>query len=185
MTWLWAAWAVVRKIAAAVPWQAWAALGVVVGIWWFGASRYSAGEDAADARHQKADEAARQARARRAAQIATQQAEVTVRVETEYVDRIKVVREAGKTIIREVPVYVPATDPPLSGGFRLLHDAAAAGVPGIPDTAGIADAAAVPAQVAARTVADNYGTCREQAEQLSALQSWVSAQREIANAHRE
>jgi hypothetical protein len=35
------------------------------------------------------------------------------------------VRTLFKTIFKEVPVYVEATDCPLRGGFRVLHDAAA------------------------------------------------------------
>lgn len=187
-----AAWAAVKlffgaafKFLRAIPWQIYAALALVVAVWWFGASRYEAGENAADARHEIADKLAADARAVRAAKIATAQAAVTTRVETVYVDRVKTIREAARTIIREVPVYVPATDPPLSGGFRLLHDAAASGLPIVPDAAYIADAAPVPAQVAAGTIADNYGTCREIAEQLTSLQAWVMQQQGVSNGSRD
>ena len=186
------AWAAVKlflgaafKFLRAIPWQIYAALGVLLALWWFGHIRYEAGETAADTRHEIADKLAADARAVRAARIATKQAEVTTRVETVYVDRVKTIREAARTIIRQVPVYVPATDPPLSGGFRLLHDAAASGVPIVPVPAYIADAAAVPAQVAAGTIADNYGTCREQAEQLISLQAWVVQQQGVANGNRD
>jgi len=43
-------------------------------------------------------------------QVATarqKQAEATVKVVTQYVDRVRVVRQKGNTIIKEVPVYVP------------------------------------------------------------------------------
>lgn len=76
-----------------------------------------------------------------------------------------------KEIIREVPVYVPAGTPDLPGGWRVLHDAAATGSP--PDPARSADAAAVAAQDAAGTVVDNYGTCRDTADQLEKLQQWI------------
>ena len=104
------------------------------------------------------------------------QAEATVQVVTKYVDRVKVVRETGDTIIKEVPVYVPAEADAacvLSRGFVRLHDAAAAGR--LPQAAGAADAlpAGIALSAVAGTVADNYERCHENAEQLTALQSWI------------
>ena len=103
------------------------------------------------------------------------QAEATVQVVTQYVDRVKIVRETGATIVKEVPVYVsPEADAAcvLPRGFVRLHDAAAAGRS--PEPAGSSDAA--PAGIAlstvAGTVADNYERCHENAEQLIALQAW-------------
>lgn len=121
----------------------------------------------------KADAANHSATARTAI-VRQRQAKVTVQVLTKYVDRVRTVHVAGETIIKEVPVYVPPDSPALPGGFRLLHDAAALGE--LPDPARIADAAAVPAQDVAATVAANYLTCRENAEQLTALQEWVIKQ---------
>jgi hypothetical protein len=105
------------------------------------------------------------------------QAEASIRVVTKYVDRVKVVAGRTQTIIKEVPIYVPATDPDLGAGWRVLHDAAAQGV--LPDPARIADAAPVPAQDAAETVAGNYGVCHETAEQVKALQDWIRAQQAL------
>ena len=105
------------------------------------------------------------------------QAEVTERVVTQYVDRVRTVREAGETIVKEVPVYVPAqcdADGRLPAGWRVQHDAAAAGSPA--DPARAADAQPVAPDAAAETVARNYLTCRETAEQLTALQQWVREQ---------
>ena len=109
--------------------------------------------------------------------VQVKQAEVTERVVTQYVDRVRVVRETADAIIREVPVYVPQScdaDGRLSAGWRVLHDAAASG--GAADPAAIADAQPVAPDTAAATVARNYGTCRETAEQLIALQQWVREQ---------
>jgi hypothetical protein len=104
------------------------------------------------------------------------QAEATVQVVTKYVDRVKVVRETGETIIKELPIYVtPEADVAcvLSRGFVRLHDAAVAGR--IPFTAGAADVtpAGIALSTAADTVVDNYERCHENAEQLIALQSWI------------
>ena len=102
---------------------------------------------------------------------------VNVKVVTKYVDRVQVVQGRTRTIIKEVPVYVPTGTADLPAGYRVLHDAAAQGV--IPDPARIADASPVPAQDAAETVVENYGTCHETAEQVIALQDWIRAQQAV------
>lgn len=106
------------------------------------------------------------------------QAKVTERVVTKYVDRVKVVEGRTRTIIKEVPVYVPADSPLLPGGYRVLHDAAAQGV--LPDPARVADAAPVPAQDAASTAVENYGICHGYVEQIIGLQDWIRGQQAVA-----
>lgn len=76
-----------------------------------------------------------------------------------------------KEIIREIPIRIPSPACPLPGEWRLLHDAAAEGV--APQPAGHADATALTPQEAAGTVAENYGQCRDLANQLTQLQRWV------------
>ena len=122
-------------------------------------------------------DAAVQKQALQTAAVRERQAQATVKVVTQYVDRVRVVRETGDTIIKEVPVYVPVQADAactINRGFVRLHDAAAAGE--LPETARDADAA--PAGLAlsavAGTVAANYQTCHENAEQLRALQAWIS-----------
>jgi hypothetical protein len=114
------------------------------------------------------------------AMVKDRQAEATVHVVTQYVDRVKVLRETGETIIKEVPVYVPIEADSacvVPGGFVRLHDAAAAGRIPVPT----GDADATPAGIAlstiAGTIADNYQRCHENTEQLTALQAWVKAMR--------
>jgi len=110
------------------------------------------------------------------ADVRQRQAEATVKIVTEYVDRVRVVREKGDTIIKEVPVYVPVQADAactINRGFVRLHDAAAAGE--LPEPTRDADAAAagIALSTVAGTVAANYQTCHENAEQLRALQAWV------------
>ena len=117
-----------------------------------------------------------------AAQMRAKQAEATVQVVTQYVDRVRVVREKGQTIIKEVPVYVPAQADAactINRGFVRLHDAAAAGE--LPQTTGDADAPAsgIALSAIATTVAANYQTCHENAEQLKALQAWEVKKQKI------
>jgi hypothetical protein len=99
-------------------------------------------------------------------QAAATEAVLSARVESKA--RIQTVT---KEIIREVQVRVPVDAPPLPGGWRVLHDAAATGVPPAPP--GGPDEAPVPAAAAAETVVENYGVCRDTADQLEKLQQWV------------
>ena len=122
-----------------------------------------------------------------AARVEKAQAQATVQVVTEYVDRVKIVRQAGETIIKEVPVYVSTEADAacvLPRGFVRLHDAAAAGR--VPQTAGNTDAApaGITLSAVASTVADNYERCHENTEQLKSLQEWITAQ-EAAILHNE
>jgi len=117
-----------------------------------------------------------------AAEAQTRQAEATVQVVTQYVDRVQVVRERGDTILKEVPVYVPIQADAactIHRGFVSLHDAAAAGT--ISESTGDADAspAGVALSTVARTLSDNYERCHENAEQLIALQAWVESMSKV------
>lgn len=112
----------------------------------------------------------------KSAAVRVRQAEATVKVVTRYVDRVRVVREKGETIIKEVPVYVPVEADAacsVNRGFVRVHDAAAQGT--VPEPAGDADAGAsgVALSDVAAAVADNYRRCHENAEQLRGLQGWV------------
>jgi hypothetical protein len=113
---------------------------------------------------------------RQASAVKARQAEATVKVVTEYIDRIRIVREKGADIIKEVPVYVPVQADAactINRGFVHLHDAAAANE--LPDAASDADAATADLALSAvaTTVTDNYRICHENTEQLRALQEWV------------
>ena len=154
-----------------IPWPyrllAFAAIGVaLVGFGWIkGASHVQVQWDAAI-----------QQQALHVGAVRERQAQATVKVVTQYVDRVRVVREKGEIIIKEVPVYVPVQADAactINRGFVRLHDAAAAGE--LPEPARDADAAAagIALSAVAGTVAANYQTCHENAEQLRALQGWV------------
>ena len=144
-----------------------AALGIALfGFGWLkGASHVQAQWDSSTAAQQQA-----------LAKAQIRQAEATVQVVTQYIDRIQVVREKGDTLIQEVPVYVPIQADAactVHRGFVSLHDAAAAGE--LPTTPGDPDAPAEGLALSdvAATVVSNYQTCHENAEQLKALQDWI------------
>ncbi len=106
-----------------------------------------------------------------------QQAVVSDKTVTKYVDRVQIVQGKSRAIIKEVKVYVKDDTCTLSGGFRLLHDSAANNE--LPDPARIADAETVDAETVAQTVLENYEACNVNSETLSSLQQWVREQSAI------
>lgn len=110
------------------------------------------------------------------AKRAAARAVATVQVVTRYVDRVQVVRDTTTATLAEVPAHVTPDDDArctVNRGFVRLHDAAAAGR--VPDPTGETDAApaGIALSAAAHRVAENYGACLQNAEQLIALQDWV------------
>ncbi len=130
------------------------------------------------AQHGEAKLQAAEARAlKEGVRIVTLRGAVTTKIETKYLPQIARQQVITETILKEVPIYVPTSTADLPGGFRVLHDAAATG--SIPDPARIADAAAVPAQGAAETIAGNYGACRADQIKLIGLQEWIREQAKV------
>jgi hypothetical protein len=84
--------------------------------------------------------------------VKQKQAEATVRIVTDYVERVRVVKEKGATLIREVPKYVTLNNDTacaIPAGFVRLHNSAAVGLP-LPVPAADLDARTADAQNAAR-----------------------------------
>lgn len=113
------------------------------------------------------------------------QGEITERAGEQAAARQAEIRTITRTIVKEVPRYVPqAADDRciVPAGFVRLHDAAAAGVPPVPDPAGQSNGAApgVALSDVAAVVADNYGTALETSAQLVALQDWIRAQQALS-----
>lgn len=147
-----------------------ALLAIAAGLAWLATTSYNAAV-------QRADQAETTAANLRTQLDNTRSATVTV---TQYVDRERVIRLKGDTIIKEVPRYVPVQADAacvVPRGFVRLHDAAAAGTLPNPDTG---DADAAPAGVAlstvASTVAANYTDCHVDAARLSSLQQTLRDQ---------
>ena len=109
--------------------------------------------------------------------------EVVTEVQVKYVDRIKVVKEKGDTIIKEVPVYVDKSDDSaceLRRGFLRITDAAAKGEPPGPATSADREAGGVALSAATETIAANYQTCLKWREQVIGWQEfWARVKAEI------
>jgi len=110
-------------------------------------------------------------------QLKADQAKITTVTVTEYVDRLKIIREKGATIYEKIPVYIPRDTPDLPAGFRLLHDAGATNT--VPASPFAFAGAPVEVATATRTITGNYLTCHETSARLVSLQDWVERQRSI------
>lgn len=102
---------------------------------------------------------------------------VVTEVETKYVERIRVVREKGETITREVPVYVTKSDDAAcelrAGGVR-AHDASATGNAAGPASDADRAPSGVALSEALSVVASNYATCRALREQVLGWQEFYA-----------
>lgn len=110
--------------------------------------------------------------------------DASVRVVTKYVTRVEVVKEKGESIVKEIPNLISATADGqcvIPNGFVLLHDSASRNE--IPEPSGIANEAASGVKISGvgKTVAENYTTYHQVAEQLKSLQEWVKEQKRIYN----
>jgi len=101
------------------------------------------------------------------AQQKAAQAEVTAKVITKYVDRVRIVKEKSDAIVNEASSNVAGSCP---GSVGVYHDSAALQLPPAPRGA---DEGTTDAKDLATTITKNYGTCHQTREQLKALQEWV------------
>lgn len=146
---------------------------------------WKAGADAAQAARSDLREAIRVVDRER------DQADVTSQVEARATETQVQIRTVTQTIIKEVPIYVPAEADArfvLPAGLVRVHDAAASGDP-LPEPPGQPDDAAwhleasdVPPSGLATTIAENYGMCRADMARFADLQDWVRQQQAVANA---
>lgn len=169
MTWL----ALPISLAKKIPWQLWVLAGVLFSFWLYGAWQYRQGAADTQAAWDESVERGKVI----VADLKKRQGTVTERVVYQTVERIKTIKEKGDAIVKQVEVLVPDGSCDLPGGFRLLHDAAAANT--IPDTSKSADAEPVPAQTVATTVAENYTTCNAAIADLQGLRQWAVEQHQL------
>lgn len=153
-----------------IPLWVWAVIALLVAGWLYGQHQYGAGESARQAQWdaQKAKDQAEIAR------LTALRSKVTVKVETVYVDRIKVVTEKARVIEKVREVFVPTDSGSLPGAFRLFYDGALTGT--VPEASAIPDAAPVPIADVADTHARNAELCRIAYATVDGWQSWAAEQ---------
>ncbi len=157
-----------------VPGKVWAILGIVLTLLAYTFWIHQRGVYAERARWEERISQERADYERVIAKLKAKQAEIIIQEVTVYKDRVKVVKEKGNEIVREVEKLVPVDTCTLPGGVRVAHDSAARGeLPA--DPAGAASAAApVEATTLTETVAENYATCLAEFEKLTALQKLLT-----------
>ena len=105
-------------------------------------------------------------------------------VVTKYIEKVKVVKEKGNVIIKEVPKYITKdadANCVVPKSFVLLHDSAAKNE--VPDTSKGTDGTTSGVNLSAvgETITINYNNYHQLSERLKALQDWVSSQERIYN----
>jgi hypothetical protein len=101
------------------------------------------------------------------------------KIVVEYVDKVQTIKEKHYVYVDKAKEDVPSQYN-LSNGWVYLHDHAAGSQSGTPDPARTSDATAsdVKDNQALAVVVDNYGTCKQNAEQLVALQDYFKKVKE-------
>jgi apolipoprotein N-acyltransferase len=113
-----------------------------------------------------------------------QSAEATTKVVTKYIETVKIVKEKGDVIIKEVPKYITKESDakcPIPNAFVVLHDSASKNE--VPDSTRLANegTSATKLSTVTETVVGNYSICHQNAEQLKALQTWIREQEIVFN----
>jgi hypothetical protein len=128
------------------------------------------------------DAAALKAAQARVAAVANAQAHATAAVMATFTPAVAATAANFQALTKEIPVYVTPKDDAactLNSGAIGLLDAAAGGLPALPDAAGRTDDApsGVALSALVETDVSNDEAAAANAEQLAALQAWVRAQR--------
>jgi len=146
-------------------------------VWQFQAMRYTGRID-----HLQADLKSYQAAVATAnAKLVQAQAQVVTKVEVRYRDRIKIVKEKGDTLIKEIPVYVTPQDTAHFGvniGFVRLYNAAFSRIPAGAPAQSDREPARISLIDVARTTAFNATVCQQwQAQALGWRQFYRQLQK--------
>lgn len=109
----------------------------------------------------------------KAIKLEQQLSDVKATVVTEYVDRIKVVKEKETIYANAATTDVPSQFN-VSNGWVYLHDTAATA--GDADRARASDATTsdIKDNQALATIVTNYSVCLQNAQQLTSLQKWIT-----------
>lgn len=118
------------------------------------------------------------------AELESKANEVTTKIVTQYVDKVRIVEGKTHVLIKKVPEYITKeSDSKCSinvGSIELLNAAAENKVPestGTPHE----EPTDVKLSAVVENVTGNYGTYYQVVEQLKALQDWIRNQKELNN----
>ena len=108
----------------------------------------------------------------RIAELEQKQNEVTTKIVTEYVDRVKTIKQKEYVYVDQAKSVVPSKSE-LSNGWVYLHDTSAKGLPAVPARSSDEGSSGIKDNIALGTIVSNYSICHQTAEQLIQLQQWI------------
>jgi len=106
------------------------------------------------------------------AELEKKNSEISNKVVTEYVDKVRTVKEK-EYVYREQATNNVASQFDLSNGWVYLHDSSAKALPAVPALSSDATSSGIKDNQALGTIVGNYSVCYQNAEQLKALQKWI------------
>ena len=113
--------------------------------------------------------------------------EISNKVVTEYVDKVRTVKEKEYVYRDQAQTVVPSRAE-LSSGWVYLHDSSTQGLPAVPARSADETSSGIKDTVALATIVTNYSVCIQNAQQLAGLQQWLNdtkAAVDKANAEQE
>lgn len=161
-----------------LPYKLLAIGAIVIGVFIFGYMKGAAYAEAELARF-----AASQAEV--VAELERENAEISNRVQIEYVDRVQTIKEKEYVYVDTAQNSVVGQHD-MSNGWVYTHDASASSSDADPTRASDATPSGVIDNQALITIISNYSRCQQNARQLEQLQSWVrQAEEAVAKAAEE
>lgn len=159
-----------KAIAKKIPYQVYLLIGAGILFWLYGVWQYNKGQDETQKRWDLSVERGKVL----VEQLEKNSLTVNMIVDTQFKTRVEYIQGATKTIVKEIPIYIPVDTPDLPAGFRVLHDAAA--LAEVPTTSGSIEAAPVPVRTAAETITLNYQQCHLWRSEVEAWRVWYQEQ---------
>jgi hypothetical protein len=139
---------------------------LLVGVFIFGYMKGSAYADAELARFG-------QKNAELVADLEKKNTEISTQVVTEYVDRVQVIKEK-EYVYRDVAKTVVPSQSVLSNGWVFTHDISATGSDADATRSSDASPSGIKDNEALVGIIGNYSRCQQNAQQLIALQKWIT-----------
>jgi hypothetical protein len=149
-----------------LPYKLLAGAALIIGVFFYG---YMKGSAYAEAELQRFAAKASQ----QVAELEKKNSEISNKVVTEYVDRTNTIREKEYVYIDTAKNVVPSQSV-MSNGWVFTHDSSATARDADPTRASDATSSGITDTTALVGIITNYSRCQQNAQQLIALQKWIT-----------
>lgn len=149
-----------------LPYKLLTGVALIIGVFFYG---YMKGSAYAEAELQRFAAKASQ----QVADLEKKNAEISNNVVTEYVDRTNTIREKEYVYIDTAKNVVPSQSV-MSNGWVFTHDSSASARDADPTRASDATSSGITDTTALVGIITNYSRCQQNAQQLIALQKWIT-----------